>query len=572
MKKNRNAKVLITGGPVLPLDGVTPPQEAILLEGDRILGIGTKKEMSSLAGPKAHRIDVAGATVMPGLVDTHPHVMHMTARYIGIVDIRDARCHDDIVDRIRAQAAVTPAGQWIITTPVGEPDYFIRRSYRDLAEGRLPDRSVLDKATDKHPVFIPAWAPRTPNICAFNSAGLAAVGIYSITPDRVCDVWIDKDENGRPTGILRGSVNNYYNFDPFWLQIQSKLPPPPSEIWLEGARKGMAEWNNLGATSVYEGHCMTLEQIEAYKTLRAGNQLTCRVLATLELVNTFTHPEPPDEKELLNMLNLGKSLTDVSDDLLRVNGVTLCICGPCWPGFFRTYEPFKDPYGNETLGRLFAPAWSLGQSIKFCLENDLRLNILQGNYYDHDMFFHAIEPYVGKYDLKERGWIVQHNLLISESQARRYAELGLLYTTSMSFSFGKGDMYGDRIGKHVWKDLIPLRRLLDAGLVVGCGCDWGPRNIFKQIQLAETHEFAGSGHRNLLPGQPVTREEALLMWTRDAASVLGWPGIGTLTPGNFADVIIVDRNPLTCDLDALPDTQVLRTFLSGAVVYDSGAL
>ena len=128
------------------------------------------------------------------------------------------------------------------------------------------------------------------------------------------------------------------------------------------------------------------------------------------------------------------------------------------------------------------------------------------------------------------------------------------------------------MGEHVLKDLIPLRRMLDAGLVVGCGTDWGPKNIFEHIQLAETHQFCVSGRRNLGPGQPVTRREALLMWTRDAARVLGWEGVGTLRPGSHADLIVVDRNPLTCDVDALPKTQVLHTVFGGRTVYDCGAL
>jgi predicted amidohydrolase YtcJ len=62
------------------------------------------------------------------------------------------------------------------------------------------------------------------------------------------------------------------------------------------------------------------------------------------------------------------------------------------------------------------------------------------------------------------------------------------------------------------------------------------------------------------------------MWTRDAARVLGWEGVGTLRPGSHADLIVVDRNPLTCDLDALPGTKVLRTVFAGRTVFDAGAL
>jgi predicted amidohydrolase YtcJ len=161
--------------------------------------------MRRLAGAGARVIDVEGATVMPGLVDTHPHVLHFSARLRAAVDLGDARDHDDIVARISARADRTPPGEWIITTPVGEPHFFIRRSYRDLAEGRLPDRRVLDRAARGHPVHIAAWGPTTPNVCAFNTLGLRMLGLNDLVPDRMADVWIEKDEAGSLTGRLHGA-------------------------------------------------------------------------------------------------------------------------------------------------------------------------------------------------------------------------------------------------------------------------------------------------------------------------------------------------------------------------------
>ena len=163
---------LYAGGRVYALDGRTPPGEAIVLRDGKVAGLGSESDMRRLAGPGAEHIDVRGAAIMPGLVDTHPHLLHFGSFAYPLVDIADARSHADIVERVRARAARTPAGEWIMTTPVGEPHYFIRRSYRDLSERRLPDRHVLDAATRDHPVFIQAWAPVTPNVCAFNSAAL----------------------------------------------------------------------------------------------------------------------------------------------------------------------------------------------------------------------------------------------------------------------------------------------------------------------------------------------------------------------------------------------------------------
>ncbi|MGH7856855.1 MAG: amidohydrolase, partial [Candidatus Binatia bacterium] len=552
-------RTLLTGGAILVLDGETPPQEAMVVEGGKVLGIGTRDEMRGLAGARTERLDLGGATVMPGIVDGHPHFLHFAALEAPLVPLFDARNHDDVVERIRARAAVTPPGEWILCTPVGEAHYFLRRSWLDLEEKRLPDRHVLDRATALHPVMIQAWAPKTPNACALNSLGLVYAGIGRITPDRVCDVTVEKDDEGRPTGILRGPVNNYYSDDPFWLQIVSKLPRPNDALWEIGARLGMQAANRLGVTAAYEAHAMDLAHIRAYRKVAEEGGATLRVSAALEISNGAFNPwSDPSREEVIAQCELGKSIAEVGSEFVRVEGVTLVRGGPCWPGYLRMHDPYSDPFGRPTRGKTFLPREYEELVIDWCGRNDVRLNMVLGGYRDHDDFLESLAPFVSKYDVPRREWVAQHSILVSEAQARRYAELGFHMTTSVGFAWGKGDLYAERMGRHVWPDLIPLKRLLDLGLNVSCGSDWGPKNVFEQMWLAETHEFCGSGHRNLFPGHAVTREESLLTWTRNGARLMKWKGIGSLLPGYAADFIVLDRNPLTCPLDDLPKTEVLR--------------
>ena len=566
-------KTLLIGGHVLPCDGQVWQAEALVVDGNRIAGVGSRADMTGLAGPDARVIDLDGATVMPGLIDTHPHVLHFGAAACNLVDLSDVTCHDDIIARIRARAKETPPGEWIMTTPIGEAHYFIRRSYKDLAEGRMPDRHVLDQATRDHPVLIQPWAPKTPNICAFNSLGLERVGLSRITPERVANTWIDRDWSGELTGILRGSVANYYTLDPFWLQIWGKLPPPPPDIWEKGARYGIRAAHAQGVTTIYEGHCMELDHVRAYQKMRRENSLTMRVLIALEVASqTFNPHYQPTMDQIRETLELGRSLTSLDDDRLRINGVTCARSGPCFPGFLNTYEPFVGPYGEECHGVIFLPQEVERVAIDYCLKHNVRFNTVLGSLRDHDEFFESLEPFAAKHDIASRKWIMQHCIMIAEPHIRRAAELGLHITTSVGFAWGKGAMYGERLGRHIWRDLVPLKRMLDHGIAVGGGTDWGPRNVYEQIQLAQTHEFAGTGHRNTLPGHAVSREEAILMWTRDAARVLDWSGIGVLAPGNFADIAILDRNPLTVALEDLPQTKALRTLVDGEVVHDTGDL
>ena len=149
-----------------------------------------------------------------------------------------------------------------MTTPVGEAHYFIRRSWRDLREGSLPDRGVLDRATGDHPVIIQAWAPTTPNVLALNSAGLERLGITAATPDQVGRVTVHKDDAGEPTGLLSGAVNNYYSGEPFTEELVSKLPLLDPAAIGPGTERSMRAYNALGVTCAYEGHAMDFPLID----------------------------------------------------------------------------------------------------------------------------------------------------------------------------------------------------------------------------------------------------------------------------------------------------------------------
>jgi predicted amidohydrolase YtcJ len=148
------------------------------------------------------------------------------------------------------------------------------------------------------------------------------------------------------------------------------------------------------------------------------------------------------------------------------------------------------------------------------------------------------------------------------------AELGIDQTVSLAFTFGKADMYRDRLGAHVLLMVYPLRTLLDAGVKTAASSDWGPTNPWEQMQLAVTHKMYPSGTSNAGPRQVVTREQAFWMWT-SGAKVLRWEEMGSLQPANNADLIIINRNPITCNLDQLPDTKVHRTIVGGRIVYNN---
>lgn len=567
------ADVVYTDGEVV-IDSHSETAEAILIRGGRVAAVGSNAEVLSAAGAGVERQSLDGATVIPGLIDTHPHLMHFSAMRAPLVDITEARDHSDILAAIRKKAEEIPAGEWILTTPVGEYHYFHRRSYRDLAEGALPDRHVLDQAAPNHPVLIQAVAPVLPNVAAMNSAALAKVGISASTPDRVSDVWIEKGADGAPTGILRGAVTSYYNQDPFFSSLREQMPELiQREHVVDALLKAVQGYNAMGITTVYEGHAIEIGQIELYRALGAQGVLNLRVQTAPELQGTaLPGDRPKSVGEARQLLEAALAMRTLDDDWVRVDGVTACTYGTCYSGNVLSRDGYLDPYGNTTHGHRAISEENMRLAFDFCAEHGLRLNVVSITPDEHDENIAFAEETLRKHGLDRMDGIIQHAEMTRPGQSKRLAELGFDLTVSASFTFGKGDMIAERFGPEALPLLNTFRTHIDAGLSASAGMDWGPTNPFEQMKLAVTHQMFPSGRTNAGPAQVISRAEAFQMWTAAGAKVLRWDGIGTLTPGHHADLAIVDRNPITCDIDALPSTRVLRTHVGGRTVHDDNSL
>jgi predicted amidohydrolase YtcJ len=563
--------LVLHGGVIHTMDPDLGSVEALRIAGGRVVAAGDQTTVERALGRSVRRVDLAGRTVLPGLIDTHPHLLHFAAMAAPLVDITDATTHGEIIERIRARARETPPGEWIMATPVGEPHFFVTRSWRDLAEGRLPDRQVLDRATREHPVMIQAWAPVTPNVIAFNSLALERLGLDASTPSQVGHVFIEKDAGGKPTGILTGSVTNYYSDDAFNESLWSQIPYLQLDTVIPATVRAMRQYNAQGVTAVYENHGMEGPFIEVYRHLRSVDELTLRVAVAQE-AESYGMPWSATKSlsQFVEDCETAAASIELDDELFRFLGVSLMRDGSCWPGTIRMREPYLGPYGELSEGKEFISKDRAALTMQMCGEHGMRLNTIVMGTRAHEENLEQLEAVAGEFDLPSLHWLLVHSWFLEPEQARRYKRLGMNVTTSMAFTWGKGKLFRSRMKPSVLSDLVPLRRMLDNGLIVAGGSDWGPKSAFKQIELALTHEIAGSDEPNLGAAQEVTRAEALAMWTRDAARVLGWGDIGTLKPGNHADLAILDRDPLRCEVDEIGATAVEATLLGGRLQH--GAL
>jgi predicted amidohydrolase YtcJ len=367
---------------------------------------------------------------------------------------------------------------------------------------------------------------------------------------------------------LTGSVTNYYSGDSFnhslWLQIPFLQP----DHVMPAVHRAMRQYNALGVTTIYENHGMEPIFIEPYRALRQEGALKLRVAVAQE-AESYGLPwsQPKDAAQFIRDCEKVAESIDLADEKLRFLGLSFMRDGACDIGALRMKEPYLGPYGEMTTGIEYITKSRAALAMQICGTLGMRLNTVVMGTQAHEENLAQLEHTASLYDLPSLHWILVHAWFLEQDQAVRYARLGMDVTTSMAFTWGQGKLFRSRMKPEVLRELVPLRRMLDCGLVVGGGSDWGPKNAFGQIQLALTHEIAGSDEPNLGEAQRVSREEAVAMWTRDAARVLRWDDIGTLTAGKQADLIVVDRDPFTCEVGDIAETRVEATMVGSELVY-----
>jgi predicted amidohydrolase YtcJ len=349
-------RLILQGGTIRTMDPELGCAEAVGIAGGCIKAVGPRDKVREAMGGHVEPVDLNGMTVLPGLIDTHPHLLHFSLIEEPLVNITDATSHTEIVERIAVRAKNTEPGEWIMTTPVGEPHSFVTRSWRNLSEGRLPDRHVLDRASREHPVMIQAWAPVTPNALALNSMALARLGIDERTPEQIGEVWVEKDARGAPTGMLTGSVTNYYSSDSFNHSLWSQIPFVQLDKTFAAVTRGMRQYNAQGVTAIYENHGMEAAHIEGYRALRAAEALTLRVAVAQE-AESYGLPwsRPKTAEEFVRDCEQAAASIELQDGFFRFLGMTFMRDGSCWPGTAcasRTLAPTgSSPKGSSTSAK-----------------------------------------------------------------------------------------------------------------------------------------------------------------------------------------------------------------------------
>ena len=535
--QSMTADLILRNGKVTTLDRAKPAATALAIKDGLIQAVGGEAEVMAHSGGETPVIDLGGRRVIPGLNDSHTHLIrgglnfNMELRWENVPSLADA------LRMLKDQAARTPPPQWVRV--VGGWSEF------QFAERRMPSLAEINAAAPETPVFILHLYGRA----LLNRAALAALGMTKDSADPPGGL-IERDAKGNPTGLLIAKPSALILYSTL-----AKGPHLPLEDQVNSTRHYMREMNRLGITSVIDaggGGQNFPEDYDVIRRLHEAGELTVRV--AYNLFAQKAGAERNDYERWVAMTEPG-----AGDSFLRMNGAGENLA---WSA--ADFENFLEPRPDlaPVMERELEPIVELLAANKW----PFRIHAT----YDEtiDRFLGVFERVNGKTPFETR-FIIDHAETVSARNIERIKALGGGIAIQHRMAF-QGEYFVARYGARAAEATPPVARMLELGVPVGGGTDatrvasYDPWVGLHWLTTGKT--LGGLGlypERNRLD-----RETALGLWTHGSAWFSGEDQVkGRLAEGLYADLAVLSDDYLTVPAEAIRSISSVLTLVGGKVVY-----
>lgn len=519
----RYADLVLKNANVLTMNPLEPHAEAIAIKDEKIIAVGTNKQIQPWIGRQTRVINLDGKMVVPGFIDTHVH-MRGFGRFLTWINLREVDSIREMQQLLRERAQKTREGKWILGRGWDQERF---------REKRYPTRWDLDEAAPNNPVIFTRVCG---HICVVNSKAFELAGI---TRDTAAPSGgrIDKDpKTGEPTGILRENAK-----DLVWKVVPEPSEEELAEVCALACRKAV----EVGLTSVHWFVHSPVE-IRILQGLRGKGRLPIRVYLVVPV-------------EFLDCLMNAGLATGFGDHMAKIGSVKILVDGSLGARTAALKHPYSDDtstrgmalYSQRGLNRLVLKAHRAGFQLAIHAIGDRAV----------DMALKALEKALDELPREDHRHRLEHVSVLNESLVRRMKKLDVIACVQPYFVVS--DFWVEkRLGKARARWVYPFKTLIEKGVMVagGSDCPVEPINPLLGIYAAV--------NREVFPQERITVEEALRIYTINAAYASFEEGIkGSIEAGKLADLVVLSNDLRKIEPSKIKDVRVKTTIVGGKIVY-----
>ena len=529
--------LLLLNAHVITMDPSQPEMQAIAVQGDRIAWVGSDSKARRLFASASRAIDLHGATVLPGLIDAHVHLVSLGQSLLRL-NLKDVGDEAEAIVRVKERVASAAPNEWILGWGWDEGRW----------ASHYPTNRALNSVSSNNPVFLvglhgfAAWA---------NEKALQLAGITKETKDPENGKILRDEKSGEPTGILLNRAQTL---------VETHIPPMTLEQTKKAVELAARECVRNGLTSVHDARVSPI-MLNAFRDLIREDRLPLRIYAILDgadrvLVNEWLAREPElDPRHRLTI----RSFKLFADGALGSRGAALL-------------QPYSD--APQLKGVITTPEAEVYQLTRRSLEKGFQVCTHAigdaANRMTLDAYARALGEFPQARDPRLR---IEHAQVLAPTDIPRFTKLGVI--PSMQPTHATSDMTWaeKRVGPQRIKGAYAWRSLLATGVHLPLSSDFPGEtlNPFYGIYAAVTRQDpSGNPAGGWYPEQRLTLNEALRGYTIEAAyAEFEEQAKGSIETGRLADFTVISRDINRLAAKEILSIHVLKTFIGGKLVYDA---
>jgi predicted amidohydrolase YtcJ len=548
---------IFRGGAIVTVEEGQPVAEALAIGGGRILAVGTEAEIMALATSETEIHDLAGAAVLPGFIDSHGHFMNapqiVTWANVSGPPVGPATTIAEVVAELKAHAErrAIPEGQWVIGYGYDPTIY---------SDDREMTRDDIDAVLPNHPVLVIHVSNHG---CVMNSLGFATFGLDANTPTPEGGTIARRDGTNEPLGLLMEAA---------FIPIFAQLPKPTEEDLMAALDEAQVLYTSQGVTTAQEGatHKPDLEFL-----IRAADQGKFKIdIVSLPLVLEFpaliAEYAPNFQGGPMELPDTTAQAFGTYRNRLKLQGVKIPLDGsPQGKTAFWT-EPLLTggPEGEEDwVGFPLVPPEVVMPVVAEFVNKGIQIFTHANGDAAIDMIIEATRA-AGVTAADGRRDVIIHSQFMRPEQLDAYVELGMSPSFFTLHAFYWGDVHLENTGPERAGFISPMASAAAKGIRFSNHSDFSvtPMDPLRMMHSAITRQ----SRTGVVLGEAelVDIATALRSMTNDAAwQIFEEDTKGSIAPGKFADLVILDRNPLEVGTDELLDLKAIETFKEGKSVW-----